>query len=184
LTSALVGGEWSASRLGRFTLGGKSPPGTNWKGCWVGPRTGLDDVEKRRILPLPGLELRPLCRLARSVSLYRLSYRGSCYMCCYPCSNIPTVIFPCPEENQRQSSSFCIAIGYGLDGPGSIPCRGKICLHSIQTSSGAHPASYPMGTRGEFPGGEADYSPTSSAEVKKGGAIPPLPHMCSCIVLN
>jgi hypothetical protein len=27
----------------------------------VGPRTGLDEVERRRILPLPGLELRPLC---------------------------------------------------------------------------------------------------------------------------
>jgi hypothetical protein len=25
-------------------------------------------------------------------------------------------------------------------------------LHSIQTSCGAHPASYPMGTKGSFPG--------------------------------
>jgi hypothetical protein len=38
----------------------------------VGPRTGLDDVEKRRFLPPPGLELRPLGRPARSQSLYRL----------------------------------------------------------------------------------------------------------------
>jgi hypothetical protein len=28
-------------------------------------------------------------------------------------------------------------------------------LHHIQPSSGAHPASYPMGTRGCFPGGKA-----------------------------
>jgi hypothetical protein len=28
----------------------------------VGPKTGLDDVEKRKILPLPGLELGPLGR--------------------------------------------------------------------------------------------------------------------------
>jgi len=27
-------------------------------------------------------------------------------------------------------------------------------------------ASYPMGTRGSFPGGKADHSPPSSAEVK------------------
>jgi hypothetical protein len=42
----------------------------------------------------------------------------------------------------------------------------------VQTSSGAHPASYPMGTGGSFPGGkarpgrDADHSLPSSAEVK------------------
>jgi hypothetical protein len=41
-----------------------------------------------------------------------------------------------------------------------------------QTGSGAHPASYTMGTGGSFPGGkerpgrDADHSPPSSAEVK------------------
>jgi hypothetical protein len=43
----------------------------------VGPRAGLDDVEKRKFLTLPGLELRPLGRPARNQSLYRLSYPGS-----------------------------------------------------------------------------------------------------------
>jgi hypothetical protein len=43
----------------------------------VDPRAGLDDVEKRKFLPLPGLELRPLGRPARSQSRYRLSYSGS-----------------------------------------------------------------------------------------------------------
>jgi hypothetical protein len=38
--------------------GGK-PPGTHWIGFWVGPRAGLDNVEKRKFLILPGLELRP-----------------------------------------------------------------------------------------------------------------------------
>jgi hypothetical protein len=43
--------------------------------------------------------------------------------------------------------------------------------HRSQNGSGAHPASYPMGTRGSFPGAkrlehEADHSPPSSAEVK------------------
>jgi hypothetical protein len=39
-------------------------------------RAGLDDVEKRKFLTLPGLELRLLGRLARSQSLYQLRYPG------------------------------------------------------------------------------------------------------------
>jgi hypothetical protein len=76
LTSALVGGELSTSRLGRFTPGERAP-GTHWLGGWVGPRTGLDDVEKIKFMILPRLELRPLGRPARSQALYRLSYLGS-----------------------------------------------------------------------------------------------------------
>jgi hypothetical protein len=64
LTSALVGGEWSASALTVLPR----------KGGWVGPRTGLDDVEKIKFLTIPGLELRPLQRPTRSQSLYRLLY--------------------------------------------------------------------------------------------------------------
>jgi hypothetical protein len=43
----------------------------------------------------------------------------------------------------------------------------------VQTVSGAHPASYTVGTRGSFSGGkarpgrDADHSPPSSSEVKK-----------------
>jgi hypothetical protein len=44
---------------------------------WAGPKGGLDDVEKRKFLTLPGLELRPLCHPARSQSLYRLRFPGS-----------------------------------------------------------------------------------------------------------
>jgi hypothetical protein len=44
LTSALVGGEWSASRPGRFTPGERAP-GTYCMGSWVGLRAGLDAVE-------------------------------------------------------------------------------------------------------------------------------------------
>jgi hypothetical protein len=51
LTSALAGGEWSASRPGRFTPG-ETAPGTHWIGGWVGPRTSLDDVKKRKFLSL------------------------------------------------------------------------------------------------------------------------------------
>jgi hypothetical protein len=61
-------------------------------------------------------------------------------------------------------------------------------LHSIQTNSGAHPASCSIGTGGISPGvkqlgHEADYSPPSSAEVKNGGAIPPFPICLHGIVL-
>jgi hypothetical protein len=45
-TSALVGGEWSASRLYRFTPR-KRAPGVHQIGSWVCPKFGLDDVEKR-----------------------------------------------------------------------------------------------------------------------------------------
>jgi hypothetical protein len=43
----------------------------------VDPRAGWDDMERRRFLTLPGLELQPLGRPARSQSLYRLPYPGS-----------------------------------------------------------------------------------------------------------
>jgi hypothetical protein len=38
----------------------------------VNPRAGLHNVEKRKFLTLPGLELRPLGHSARIPSLYRL----------------------------------------------------------------------------------------------------------------
>jgi hypothetical protein len=64
-TSVLAGGERSASRSGRTTTGERAP-GTHWIGGCVDPRAGLDDVEKRKFLTLPGLELRPLGSPARS----------------------------------------------------------------------------------------------------------------------
>jgi hypothetical protein len=50
LTSALDGGEWSASRLCHFT------PSTHWIGGWVGPRASLNVMKKGKILPLPGIK--------------------------------------------------------------------------------------------------------------------------------
>jgi hypothetical protein len=38
----------------------------------MGLKAGLDDVEKRKFLTIPGLELRPVGRPARSQSLSRL----------------------------------------------------------------------------------------------------------------
>jgi hypothetical protein len=51
--SALDGGEWSASRSGRFTLQERGPGALRtWH--WVGPRAGLDDMEKRKTLHCRG----------------------------------------------------------------------------------------------------------------------------------
>jgi hypothetical protein len=74
--------------------------------------------------------------------------------------------------------------GYGLEGLGSIPGRARdlFIIRSIQAGSGAHPAAYPMGTWGPFPGvkrpeRKADHSSPSSADVKNGEVVPSLPHI-------
>jgi hypothetical protein len=48
LTSALDGGEWSASRPGHFTSSERAH-GTHWIGGRVGPGAVLDAVVKREI---------------------------------------------------------------------------------------------------------------------------------------
>jgi hypothetical protein len=48
LTSALDGGEWSASRPGCFTPSERAPC-THWIGGCVGPRIGMDALSKRKI---------------------------------------------------------------------------------------------------------------------------------------
>jgi hypothetical protein len=54
-TSALDGGEWSASRLTRFTPG--KDPRDPCTGNWVGPRVGLDTEARGKVLStLPGIE--------------------------------------------------------------------------------------------------------------------------------
>jgi hypothetical protein len=37
----------------------KQPPVPHWRGGWVGPKAVLDAEEKKKILPLPGIEPRP-----------------------------------------------------------------------------------------------------------------------------
>jgi hypothetical protein len=60
LTSALGGGEWSASRPGRFTPR-ERVPGTQCIGGCVGPRAGLDTVSKRKF-PAPARNRTPIIR--------------------------------------------------------------------------------------------------------------------------
>jgi hypothetical protein len=61
---------------------------------------------------------------------------------------------------RSRDSSVGIALGYGLNDRGSrvrFPAgAGNFSLHHrVQNGSGAHPASYPMGTRGSLPGDKA-----------------------------
>jgi hypothetical protein len=65
-----------------------------------------------------------------------------------------------PVCAKSRDSSVGIVLGYGLDDRGSrvrFPARaGNFSLHRrVQNVSGAHPASYPVGTRGSFPGDKA-----------------------------
>jgi hypothetical protein len=56
LISALDGGEWLASRPGRFTPREKAP-GTHWIGGCVGPRAVLDiGGEEKNSEPPPRIE--------------------------------------------------------------------------------------------------------------------------------
>jgi hypothetical protein len=64
------------------------------------------------------------------------------------------------REIESRDSSVGIALGYELDDRGSrvqFPTgAGNYSLHHrVQNGSGVHPASYPMGTRGSFPGVKA-----------------------------
>jgi hypothetical protein len=77
--------------------------------------------------------------------------------------------------NWSRGSSVISVSDYGLDDRGSIPDRGRGFFSSslcVETGSGAHPASYPIGTGGPFPRGkarpgrDADHSPPSSTGVK------------------
>jgi hypothetical protein len=61
---------------------------------------------------------------------------------------------------ESRDSSVGIALGYGLDDRGSrvrfSAGAGNFSLHHrVQHGSGVHPATYPIGTRGSFPGGKA-----------------------------
>jgi hypothetical protein len=70
-TSALDGGEWSASLPGRASAPGERTPSTHCTGGLVGPRAGLDTEARGKILsPLPGIELRSPGPPSRSQTVY------------------------------------------------------------------------------------------------------------------
>jgi hypothetical protein len=65
LTSALDGGEWSASRPGRFTPRERAL-GTHWMGGWVGPRAVLDMVKRK--IPSPRQESNPRTPIVQPIA--------------------------------------------------------------------------------------------------------------------
>jgi hypothetical protein len=74
--------------------------------------------------------------------------------------------------NGSRDSSVSIMSGCGLDNWVRQRQENFFSILCVQTSSGAHSVSYPMGTEGPFlggkvrPGHDADHSPPSSAKVK------------------
>jgi hypothetical protein len=74
--------------------------------------------------------------------------------------NAYKILIGTPEGKMSHDNSVGIALGYGLDDRCCrvrFPARpGNFSLHHrFQNDSGAHPAFYPMGARGFFPGGKA-----------------------------
>jgi hypothetical protein len=144
--SALDGGEWSASRPGHFNPRERAP-GTHWIGGWVGPRAVLDAVVKRKI-PRPYRESNLRTPIAHHCTFVTCSKSVETWIVLL---FLPTVI----------NHSFI-----------NVRAGNFSLHHRVQTGSGDHPSSYPMGTGGLFrwglkrPGHEADHSPPSSAEVK------------------
>jgi hypothetical protein len=152
LTSALDGGEWSASRPGRFTPRERAPR-AHWIGGWVGPRAVLDAVVKRTI-PSPRQESNPRTPIVQLVASRHINWATPVPLVTHCFRNKPRIVF------DSRDSSVGIALGYGLDDRCSrvrFPAgTGNFSLHHrVQNSSGTHPASYPMGKRGSFPGVKA-----------------------------
>jgi hypothetical protein len=129
----------------------------------VDPRASLDDVEKRKFLTLPGLDLRSLNRPASCQSLYRLSYRAILHS------------YATFAQNGKSNKSVeRLATGWTTERSEFESRLGQefSLLYVVQTGSAVHPTSCLMGTGGSSPGvkrqgREADHSPQASAEVKK-----------------
>jgi hypothetical protein len=64
----------------------------------------------------------------------------------------------CQSMNGDRGIAQWYRLSNGLDERGfeSPVGAGNFSHHLVQTGSGIHPASYPMGARGSFPGGKAD----------------------------
>jgi hypothetical protein len=131
-SSARDGGEWSASRPGRFTTRERAPS-THCTGGWVGPRAVLDTVVKRKILSPAGnrtLEHRspniPYIKYEtqteQSNKAYKASHSGS--------TKVHTdvvegaYVIPLPDPCERRGS-----------------WRGHDC-HFYRSGGGRRPASY------------------------------------------
>jgi hypothetical protein len=127
LTSALDGGEWSASRPGRFTPKERAP-GTHWIGGWMGPRAVVEAVVKRKI-PSPRRESNPRtpivqsvaqrytdwaitalhsCWYTRSLILLQVSLQETCCLLSHRSANSEVAVRS-PASRMRSLYHFCIS---------------------------------------------------------------------------
>jgi hypothetical protein len=101
----------------------------------VCPRTGINGKRREKDITLPETKSQPAA-----------------------CS--PSAEGYIPDHSSNSNLNFCQCDSYGLDDRGSrvrfSAGAGNFSPHyRVQNSSEAHLASYPMGTRGAFPGGKA-----------------------------
>jgi hypothetical protein len=128
LTSALDGGEWSASRPGLFTPRERAP-GTHRIGGWVGPRAVLDAVVKRKI-PSPGQESKPRIPIIQPVA--------SCYT--------DWAIAALRVSYKKSKIKLVQLLDYRLKGLGSIPDKANegISLFAIASRPALGPTHPPI----------------------------------------
>jgi hypothetical protein len=96
------------------------------------------------------------------------------------------------NEYRSRDSSVGVATRLHVGRPGFDSLQGKeIFLYSTVSRSVLGPTQLPIrcvlgaiSPGVKRPGREVDQSPPSSTEVKNDGAIPPLSHTSSCVVLN
>ena len=77
VTSASDNGEWLGSRPLHFIPEERSSD-IHWTGCWVGRTVRLDVAEQRKILCLPGIELRFLDSQADRSAAISVHFTKSC----------------------------------------------------------------------------------------------------------
>jgi hypothetical protein len=78
-----TGWRWVVSFMPLPLYTRRKAPDTHWIEGWVGPRAGLDIME-RNLLRLPGIGTQFPSRSVRGQLLYRLSYLGSTHCCSAP----------------------------------------------------------------------------------------------------
>jgi hypothetical protein len=178
-TWSLGGVEWSVSRSHRFTPK-ERVSGIYWIEIWLGPRTSLNALEYRKIS----------CRESNadsqvhSPSLYRLSHSGFRFRTCRVTllSRLITGILGSNFTQNKSDIGFLqVSVLYCVGTDNFSPtCPTKcICGHFSEFWKHRRPVttlSSHTRTRRERFG--------SSAYVKNGGAIPPLPLSFHCVVLN
>jgi hypothetical protein len=141
--SQLDGTEWSVSRPGHFT------PGTNWIGGCVGSRTGMHVVAKRR--KSHHCSCRELNTDHSARSLVAILYKRYC-LAVFRFLLVTTQFLLNLSPSHSSDQWYNAGLRAGWSGF-PVPEGTENCSlhHRVQTSSGAHLASYPVGTRGSFP---------------------------------